>query len=67
MLLLLATFCYPASARVMETVGQKKMKGSKELTETEANSEYDTNHFVLQMRRQVSKKPLQCNYKITVL
>lgn len=27
------------------------MKGDKELTETEADSVYDTNHFVLQMRR----------------
>lgn len=55
-LLLLATFCYPASARVMGTAGQKKrpekkMKGGKELTETEADSGYDTNNFILQMRR----------------
>lgn len=43
------------------------MKGGKELTETGADSGYDTNHFVLQTTGQVSKKPLQCNYKITVL
>lgn len=43
------------------------MKGGKELPERGIDSGYDTNHFVLQMTGQVSKKSLQCNYKITVL